>query len=129
MSNENENTEQTVQYAVQENVSSGTNARKFMRFPFPVLVVAAYLGLGFVWDLWHPGWLIFLAIPMYYPLASMAAVPEMRKKLNMFPIAQLCVLVYLLLGFFLDLWHPGWLIFLFIPFYYIMVNAVFRKDA
>ena len=27
--------------------------------------------------------------------------------------------IYLILGFFFHLWHPGWLIFLFIPFAYI----------
>jgi len=124
-----ENTEQSVQYAVQENVSSGSNARKLMLFPFPLLVVAAYLGLGFLWDLWHPGWLIFLSISMYYPLAAMAAVPDIRKKLNAFPIAQLCVLAYLLLGFFAHAWHPTWLVFLLIPVYYILVNAAFAKKA
>lgn len=30
----------------------------------------------------------------------------------------LCTIVYLLLGFVCNLWHPGWLIFLTVPIYY-----------
>ena len=29
-----------------------------------LLCVAAYMLMGFVWGLWHPGWIIFLAIPI-----------------------------------------------------------------
>ncbi len=35
-------------------------------FPYPVLVVIVYLCLGFLFGLWHPGWLLFLTIPLYY---------------------------------------------------------------
>ena len=124
---DNENTEQSVQYAVQENVSSGTTAKTLMRLPIPLFVVAAYLVMGFLWDWWHPGWLIFLAIPVYYQLVSMMEATSMRKKLNRFPIAVLCVLVFLLLGFFFDFWHPTWMVFLVIPLYHVMVSAVFKS--
>jgi hypothetical protein len=29
-----------------------------------LLAIAAYMIMGFVYDLWHPGWLVFLAIPI-----------------------------------------------------------------
>ena len=29
-----------------------------------LLCVAAYMLMGFVWGLWHPGWIIFFAIPI-----------------------------------------------------------------
>jgi len=122
-----ENAKQSIQSPVQENVSSGMNPKTLLRLPIPLFVVAAYLAMGFLWDLWHPGWLIFLAIPVYYGFASMLTVTELRRKLNRFPIAPLCVLVFLLFGLFLDIWHPTWLIFLLIPVYYVMVSAVFRK--
>ena len=35
-------------------------------FAFPVLVVIAYLWMGFWEGLWHPGWVLFLSIPFYY---------------------------------------------------------------
>ena len=114
-------------YPVQENVSSGTNAKALMKLPFPLFVVAAYLAMGFWWNWWHPGWLMFLGIPVYYQLAAMAGTPQMRKKLHSFPIAVLCLLGYLLLGIFFDVWHPTWMVFLLIPLYHCLVSAVFRK--
>ncbi|NHM13442.1 helix-turn-helix domain-containing protein [Xiamenia xianingshaonis] len=35
-------------------------------FPYPVFVAILYLCLGFLFGLWHPGWLLFLTIPLYY---------------------------------------------------------------
>ena len=74
---------------------------------FPILITGLYLVLGAVFGLWHPGWLLFLCIPLHY------MHPKTR-------LEQLCnpvmiVLIYLVLGFFFDLWHPGWLVFLAIP--------------
>ncbi len=74
---------------------------------FPILITALYLVLGSVFGLWHPGWLVFLTIPLHY----------MKPKTR---LEQLCnpvmvVLIYLVLGFFFNLWHPGWLIFFVIP--------------
>ena len=39
-----------------------------------LLIVAAYLLLGFLMDAWHPGWLIFLSIPVFY-----IAVDQIKK--------------------------------------------------
>ena len=33
-----------------------------------MIIVIAYLVMGFAFNLWHPGWLIFLLIPLYYSL-------------------------------------------------------------
>ena len=46
----------------------GSTQEVLRRFPFPVLIVVAYLCLGFGFNLWHPGWLVFLLIPLYYSL-------------------------------------------------------------
>ncbi|MFA6619659.1 MAG: helix-turn-helix domain-containing protein [Bacilli bacterium] len=40
--------------------------RRFCAFAFPVLVTAIYLLLGVVYGLWHPEWVIFFSIPVYY---------------------------------------------------------------
>jgi len=42
----------------------------FLRFPYPVFVTLCYLWLGFAFHLWHPAWLIFLTIPLYYGVVS-----------------------------------------------------------
>ncbi len=74
---------------------------------YPVTVVALYLVLGFLFDLWHPGWLIFMTIPLHY-----MRFPTLKARLS-HPVS--ITLIYLILGCFFDLWHPGWLIFLLIP--------------
>lgn len=55
-----------------EEESSG-NA--WMAFPYPIFVTIIFLILGFVFNLWHPGWLVYLTIPLYY-----AVVANMGKK-------------------------------------------------
>lgn len=38
-------------------------------FPYPVFCVFAYMVLGFLFGWWHPGWILFLTIPLYYWIA------------------------------------------------------------
>lgn len=38
----------------------------FLVFPYPVLLTIIYLAIGFGLNLWHPGWIIFLTVPLYY---------------------------------------------------------------
>ena len=83
--------------------------RRRDRFPYPVFVAVAYLVLGCIFHQWHPGWLIFLTIPLYY-------LPESeRRPLRLLGNPVMITIIYLLLGIFCNLWHPGWLIFLLIP--------------
>ena len=44
--------------------------KALLRFPYPVFLALCYLWLGFAFHLWHPGWLIFLTIPLYYSMAA-----------------------------------------------------------
>ena len=74
---------------------------------YPIFITGLYLVLGFLFGLWHPGWLLFLTIPLFY----MKPKNSMERWLN--PV--MITLIYLVLGFFFNLWHPGWLIFLAIP--------------
>ena len=91
--------------------------KKRRAFPYPVAVTFAYLALGFLCDLWHPGWIIFLTIPLYYLPAAQRT--PMRLLCN--PV--MITIIYLLLGCFCNLWHPGWLVFLLIP----VLNAAVNK--
>ena len=82
-----------------------------MAFPYPCLVVLLYLLMGFSLKLWHPGWIIFLTIPIYY-------LPKKERsfmKLMANPV--MVTIIYLILDCCLNLWHPGWLIFLAIPLF------------
>ena len=58
-----------------EEEPAGENGRQrtkrlLEQFPYPILVTALYLLLGFVGDWWHPGWLVFLTIPIYYEIVE-----------------------------------------------------------
>lgn len=73
----------------------------------PMITVIVYLLLGFCADAWHPGWIVFFAIPL---------VPVLLGTKSLYGIYPLLtILAYLLMGFIWDLWHPGWIIFLTIP--------------
>lgn len=75
---------------------------------YPLGITVLYLILGFVFDAWHPGWLLFLTIPLHYMRWNLLANPV------------LVTLIYLIMGCFFNLWHPGWMIFLIIPFAHVL---------
>ena len=93
-------------------------------FPYPILIVIAYLAIGFIGHTWHPTWLIFLTIPIYYEMIAMSRAKSFRKKANIFPYPILCVIFYLSMGFDYGWWHPTWMLFLTIPIYYMFVNSI-----
>lgn len=83
-------------------------------FPYPVVAALAFLILGFGWGLWHPGWIVFLTIPVYYTVVTGLT----QNRPLYFAVPVICILVYFILGIFFYLWHPGWIILLVIPLYY-----------
>lgn len=46
----------------------GRKAGILTHLVFPVLCIIIYIFLGVVGGFWHPGWMIFLGIPLYYAL-------------------------------------------------------------
>jgi transcriptional regulator with XRE-family HTH domain len=42
----------------------------WLAFPYPILVTIVYLFIGFGFNLWHPGWILFITIPLYYSVAA-----------------------------------------------------------
>lgn len=95
-------------------VVEGLN-KKFRRHFFtplmPFLCVVAYLAIGFAYGWWHPGWMIFLAIPV-------VAILESRQRNILSTLTALspflAVVAFFILGEY-GLWNPGWLVFLAIP--------------
>lgn len=79
---------------------------------YPILITVLYLLLGFICHAWHPGWLIFLTVPLYYW--------QPKSKLLRWCNPVFITLLYLVLGFYFHLWHPGWMIFFAIPIAYIV---------
>ncbi len=74
---------------------------------YPIIITLAYLVLGFSFHLWHPGWLLFLTIPVYY----MKPKNSIERWLN--PVS--ITIIFLVLGIFFGMWHPAWMLFLLIP--------------
>lgn len=82
---------------------------------FPVIITFLYLAAGFCFQWWHPAWLLFLTIPIYY-----------AGLYGSYPV--LVTLLFLLAGFCFNWWHPAWLLFLTIPLFYTLYHP-HKKDA
>ena len=93
-------------------------ALNLLKFPFALIVVILYIALSMIFDIWHPLWLIFLTIPVYYRYA-IACKANNKKVFNLLlPIPEVIVTIYLCLGFGLGAWGIAALLFLIIPLYY-----------
>lgn len=103
-------------------------ADSLLKFPFPLVVVIVYLIFGFAGDIWHPSWLVFLLLPIYYHLAGALEIRSRKARLLAMPVPEIILLVYLLLGFLGGLWNPSWVIFLLIPLYYWIVACFYKPD-
>lgn len=111
-----------------EKVHGRRKGRKEIKYyPIEVIILFAYLIIGFGFGAWHPGWLLFLLIPIWHSL--IAAISQKNAACFAYPV--LVVLIYLYIGLFYFAWHPGWIIFLTIPLYYPFasyINSLIGKD-
>ena len=80
---------------------------------YPSISIILYLLLGFVFDFWHPGWLIFIVVPIVLLVFSVFHDDILASLHALVPF--MIILTYLLVGFYLDIWHPTWLVFLLMP--------------
>lgn len=87
-------------------------------FPMFLVILIAYLVIGCVWNAWHPGWLLFLLLPIWHSLVEAIE----KKNANCFAYPVLATLIFFALGIFWFAWHPGWVVFLTIPLYYSLVS-------
>lgn len=96
---------------------SDLNALKkpFFHFGFILFIVIAYVTIGFVFNAWHPGWLIFFIIPSFY-------IVRKAKRLPLVPLMPfLSTTLFILVGEYVNI--PGqssgyvisWLFFFLIP--------------
>lgn len=54
--------------------------------------------------------------------------PKLKSVLLKIPVWLFVPIIYMVTGMLLKLWHPMWLIFFFIPFYYQICHAVCAKN-
>lgn len=100
-----------------------------VKVPFPIIIAIIYAALGYLTKMWHPLWLVFLTIPIYYHFAGACFTRTKKTFLLAFPIPEIIVLIYLMLGFLAQAWSPSWILFLIIPVYYWVVSMMkVKKD-
>ena len=98
------------------------NFRKRLCSAMPIICLIAFLLIGFIGDyygksLWHPGWIVFLLIPVAPFLLGI------KKIIISYPLFT--AIMYIIMGIIWPEWgwHPGWIIFLTIP----VVSILFPK--
>ncbi|MBN2604270.1 MAG: DUF1700 domain-containing protein [Bacilli bacterium] len=79
----------------------------------PFITLIAFFILGFGYDLWHPGWMVFLLIPITAIIVEMGKTRDAHLTTAISPFFS--TVLFLFLGFYYNLWHPAWVVFLIIP--------------
>ena len=86
-------------------------------------LIAMFL-LGFLGDFWAWSWLTIL---LWLVLTSLINAIEV-KKANHFNYPVFVTTIYLFLGLATpQIWHPTWILFVTIPMFYIIANAIDEK--
>lgn len=103
------------------HIRSCRNKRMVLRdFPFALLATISYLLLGFIGGYWHPGWIVFMLIPVVH-----SAIEAIEKRnLSCFAYPVFISALYVFLGCVYSLWNPYWVLFLTIPFFYWIANSI-----
>ncbi len=103
-------------------------AKNMIKFPFPIIIALIYVAGSFMFDIWHPLWIIFLTIPIYYRFA-LACKANNKKVFNLLiPVPEIITTVFLMLGFTVGQWKYIWILFLLIPIYYWMIIAFTKAE-
>lgn len=64
------NNVEQIEVNAEENNKKEDKVSLLKLFPYPVFIALLYLFIGLVWDLWSPGWLLFLTIPIWGAFVS-----------------------------------------------------------
>ena len=105
-------------------------AKKLMVFPFPIIVAFLYVALSMIFKIWHPLWIIFMTIPIYYRFAIACKANNKKVFALLIPVPEMVVTVYLLLGVAIGVWGYASLLFLIIPLYYwVVLVSKSKKDS
>ncbi|MDE6664357.1 MAG: helix-turn-helix transcriptional regulator [Lachnospiraceae bacterium] len=92
--------------------------RRKTDFPLGLIAIVIYIAIGFMYELWHPGWLIFFLVPIIS--SAIYAIKEKRADYFAYPV--LVIWIFLCSGLVKNIWHPTWVLFLTIPVYYEMID-------
>lgn len=91
-----------------------TFKQSWSHFPFPLLVVLAYLIVGFTIGQWGMGLFLFFTIPLYYLIGALIDSKQLAHFIGaLYPLGSVAWFLYM--AFVLDQAHPAWIVFLTIP--------------
>lgn len=86
----------------------------WLKFPFPLVAIIAYLLIGFTANEWGTGLFVFFSIPVYYMIGHAIESKKIAPLVGgLYPIAV--VAWFLWMAFVLNQPHPAWVAFLTIP--------------
>ncbi len=98
---------------------SGVKGKLIATTPFISLVIFFILGMQF--DLWHPGWLVFMLVP----ISGVVLGGRLNLKTQLVGLSPFVTFIFFMLyGHFTDVWHPTWIVFFIIP----VLGLMFEKD-
>lgn len=97
------------------------NVNPLLHALLPVIIVIAYILIGFLFDSgWAIGWILFLLIPIVETLINAINSKDASK----FAYPVLMAAIFLFTGMMWGWWHPMWVLFVTIPAYYAICDAV-----
>ncbi len=104
------------------NIKSGFRFReKFVAASLLISIIAFVLLRYYLKDNKEYAWLVFL-LPLVAPFVTGL------KKITI-SYSFLVIIVYLILGFTCNWWHPGWVLFLTIPVFYIFFPKGIKRSV
>jgi len=99
--------------------------KTWRKFPFPLVVLIAYILIGAFTGAWAVGLFAFFLIPAYYMLGHALHTRRLAPLLEgLYPLA--CVAWFLWMAFVVGAPHPAWVVFLTIPVVEWAVHTVSR---
>ena len=115
----------------EEHVQDGKLHRLSASLSGLIIVIAAaiYVTLGGMFNMWHPLWVVFIYAIGLCALSDGACKCTKQSKKPLLDaingsMAVFSVAAYLTMGLYAGLWHPGWVIFVCLLVFY-MVMAIF----
>lgn len=103
-------------------------ALSMLKFPFAVVLPLVYVVLSLATKLWHPLWIMFLLIPIYYRTAIALKANSKKILLLLLPVPEAVATLFLICGTVFSAWSYAWLLFLIIPVYYWIVLMMKNKS-
>lgn len=97
--------------------------RAWVKFPYPLVVILAYILLGIFNGAWGMGLFLFFTIPVYYMVGHAIGRKRIAPLIEgVYPLAVVAWFFYM--AFVLNQWHPAWVAFLTIPLVEWLVHSL-----